>query len=289
MQARIDAPSADYLRRLIERESGIAIGEDKGYLLEARLAPIMRSEGLPSFEALVSALHGPRGDALRRRIIEGMTTQETLWFRDRFPFDFFRDAILKDYPWSSAGPMKVWSAACSTGQEPYSLSILVEEFAASRPGLPVDVKILATDISEAALHVARQGVYDSLSLRRGMDEARLRRFFIPLDKGWKIRPEIAARVTFRQLNLLEDFRHVGRFYVIFCRNVLIYFTPERKMEVLDRLLQTLLPGGYLVLGASEVIPESIVLKNRLARQPVGGGIYRKPAEQETTSPNRMAR
>ncbi|MGB9577838.1 MAG: CheR family methyltransferase [Halothiobacillaceae bacterium] len=264
-----------FLQRFIERESGIVIADNKRYLLEVRLAPLMRSEGLASFGDLVAALQSARGACLRPRIIESMTTHETLWFRDRFPFDFFRDHILKEHAQSNDGPLTVWSAACATGQEPYSLSILAEEFAAVHPCSHPDVKILATDISTAALEVARQGVYNALALRRGMDEVRLRRFFTESAGGWRVRPEVAARITFRPLNLLAGFLHVGKFHVIFCRNVLIYFAGDRKTDILNRLLQALHPGGYLVLGASETIPEPLMLKHRLARQDRGGGIYRK--------------
>jgi chemotaxis protein methyltransferase CheR len=275
MQPSADEQAFAFLQRFIERESGIVIADGKRYLLEVRLAPLMRSEGLASFGELVAALQGPRGASLRPRIIESMTTHETLWFRDRFPFEFFRDHLLKEHAQSNDGPLTVWSAACATGQEPYSLSILVEEFAAMHPRAHLDVKILATDISTAALETARQGVYDALALRRGMDEVRLRRFFTESAGGWKVRPEVAARITFRPLNLLASFPQVGKFHVIFCRNVLIYFTGDRKADILDRLLQTLHPGGHLVLGASETIPEPLMLKHQLARLTRGSGIYRK--------------
>lgn len=275
MLSSADEQAFVFLQRLIERESGIVIADNKRYLLEVRLAPLMRSEGLAGFGELVAALQGPRGASLRPRIIESMTTHETLWFRDRFPFDFFRDHLLKGHAQSNDGPLTVWSAACATGQEPYSLSILAEEFAAMHPRSHPDVKILATDISTAALEVARQGVYDALALRRGMDEVRLRRFFTESAGGWRVRPEVAARITFRPLNLLANFSHIGKFHVIFCRNVLIYFTGDRKTDILDRLLQALHPGGYLVLGASETIPEPLMLKHQLARQVCGGCIYRK--------------
>ncbi|MEO1751390.1 protein-glutamate O-methyltransferase CheR [Thiofaba sp. EF100] len=275
MQSSADEQAFAFLQRFIERESGIVIADNKRYLLEVRLAPLMRSEGLASFGELVAALQGPRGASLRPRIIESMTTHETLWFRDRFPFEFFRDHLLKEHAQSNDGPLTVWSAACATGQEPYSLSILAEEFAAMYPRSHLDVKILATDISTAALETARQGVYDALALRRGMDEVRLRRFFTESAGGWRVRPEVAARITFRPLNLLASFPHVGKFHVIFCRNVLIYFTGDRKADILDRLLQTLHPGGHLVLGASETIPEPLMLKHQLARLARGGGIYRK--------------
>ncbi|MFZ5466853.1 MAG: CheR family methyltransferase [Pseudomonadota bacterium] len=275
MLSSADEQAFAFLQRLIERESGIVIADNKRYLLEVRLAPLMRSEGLAGFGELVAALQGPRGASLRPRIIESMTTHETLWFRDRFPFDFFRDHLLKEHAQSNDGPLTVWSAACATGQEPYSLSILAEEFAAMNPRAHIDVKILATDISTAALEAARQGVYDTLALRRGMDEVRLRRFFTESAGGWRVRPEVAARITFRPLNLLASFPHVGKFHVIFCRNVLIYFTGDRKTDILDRLLQALHPGGHLVLGASETIPEPLLLKHQLARQARGGGIYRK--------------
>lgn len=268
----------NFLQHFLERESGIVIGDNKRYLLEVRLAPLLRDEGFAGFEDLVAAMRGYQGSRLGLRIIESMTTHETLWFRDRFPFDFFRDTILRDAMGSPLQGLRVWSAACATGQEPYSLAMLVEEAAALRPGFGRGVKIMATDISEAALRHAREGRYDSLSLRRGMDEQRLKRFFDERDGEWKIHLEVAAHITFRPVNLLASFAALGMFDVIFCRNVLIYFSNEKKQDILERMIQALSPGGYLVLGASEAIPEPLVNKYRLARQSCGGGIYLKPSD-----------
>ncbi|MEW6444506.1 MAG: CheR family methyltransferase [Pseudomonadota bacterium] len=273
----ISNESFQFLQRFLERESGIVVGENKRYLIEVRLASLLREEGLRDFDALVAAMSGVQGRRLGVRIIESMTTHETLWFRDRFPFDFFRDTILKDYAQSGRPALKIWSAACATGQEPYSLSILVEEMADLRPLVGHGVKIMATDISEAALQIAQEGRYDALSLRRGMDEHRLRRFFVEDKESWKIRPQVASRITFRPGNLLASFSHLGSFDAVFCRNVLIYFSTANKQDILERLIQCINPGGYLVLGASETLPEPIASKYRLMRQSVGGGIYQKPS------------
>lgn len=266
-----------FLQHFLERESGIVIGENKRYLLEIRLVSLLRDEGFADFNSLVDAMRGSRAARLGLRIIECMTTHETLWFRDRFPFDYFRDSILTPAIQASRPILKVWCAACATGQEPYSLSMLVEEAAALRSGSVPSVKIMATDISEAALRIAREGRYDSLTLRRGMDDQRLNRFFDERDGEWKIRSEVASRIAFRPANLLASFTALGLFDVIFCRNVLIYFSSDKKLDILDRLIQALHPGGTLFLGASEAIPESLLNKYRLIRQPCGGGIYLKPS------------
>ncbi|MEW6765438.1 MAG: protein-glutamate O-methyltransferase CheR [Pseudomonadota bacterium] len=263
------------LQRFLERESGIVVSDSKRYLIEVRLAPLLREEGLQDFDALVLAMNGVHGRRLGVRIIESMTTHETLWFRDRFPFDFFRDVIIPEFLQSGSPALKVWSAACATGQEPYSLSMLVEEAAETCPRLAQAVKIMATDISESALQIAREGRYDALSLRRGLDDQRLQRFFIEDSKSWKTRPTLASRITFRPLNLLANFSHLGHFDVVFCRNVLIYFSSISKQETLDRVIQAIRPGGYLVLGASETVPEALTSKHHLVRQNLGGGIYLK--------------
>jgi len=265
-----------FLQYFLERESGIVIGDNKRYLLEARLAPLLRDEGCAGFDELVSAMRGYNASRLGMRIIESMTTHETLWFRDRFPFDFFRDTILKGATEAGAHGLRVWSAACATGQEPYSLAILVAETLSHHPVLARGIKITATDISEAALRHAREGRYDALSLRRGMDEHRLNRFFDELDGEWKIRPEVASYISFRPVNLLANFSMLGMFDTIFCRNVLIYFSSERKQDILDRMIRSLAPGGHLFLGASEAIPESLVGRHQLVRKNSGGGIYLKP-------------
>ncbi len=274
MQA-INDDSFRVLQRFLERESGIVVGDNKRYLIEVRLAPLLREEGLQDFDALVQAMSGVQGRRLGVRVIESMTTHETLWFRDGFPFEFFRDVILQEHLRSGNPGLNVWSASCATGQEPYSLSMLVEELAESHPRLAQGVKIMATDISESALQIAREGRYDALSLRRGLDESRLKRFFIEDDKCWKIRPSLASRISFRPLNLLAHFGYLGMFDVVFCRNVLIYFSSANKQDILDRVVQRIHPGGYLVLGASETVPEVVASKHGLIRQSVGGGIYLK--------------
>ncbi|TQV64756.1 MAG: protein-glutamate O-methyltransferase CheR [Halothiobacillaceae bacterium] len=276
------APISDdafkFLQLFLERESGIVIGENKRYLLEIRLMSLLREEGLEDFNALVSAMRGTQAPRYGLRIVESMTTHETLWFRDAFPFDHFRDAMLKPAADRPGAGLRVWCAACATGQEPYSLSMLVEEMALQRPGHAPSVKIMATDISEAALRIAREGRYDALTLRRGMDDQRLQRFFDRREDDWKIRSEIASRISFRPANLLTSFSLFGQFDAIFCRNVLIYFSSDKKLDILDRLIQALRPGGTLFLGASEAIPESLVNEYRLVRQACGGGIYLKPSD-----------
>lgn len=240
--------------RFLEDSCGILLAGHKQYLVQSRLGKIMQDQGCETLNQLVDRLSSPGGASLKEGVIDAMTTNETLWFRDAHPFDILRDKILPEWnEKSSAGRLRVWSAACSTGQEPYSISMVLDEYKQLNPGqLKAGAEIVATDISSNVLSRARGGVYEMLAIGRGLSKERLHRYFSDHGDGcWAVKPEIKARVRFNSLNLLGSYAGLGQFDVVFCRNVLIYFSTERKVEILRKIHKTLKPGGYLLLGASE--------------------------------------
>lgn len=253
------APSIqDYqaFRALLEEACGIVLGDNKHYLVASRLGRLMTEEGVANLGELVERLKAGHNRQLRERIIEAMTTNETFWFRDIFPFDILKEQIFPDLAERKIRTPRIWSAACSSGQEPYSISMIFQEYLATRPGGLNDVRILATDISPAVLNEARAATYDSHALARGLSPERRQRYFLPLRDGrWQVRPEIRDRVRFSQANLLQPYSLLGRFDVIFCRNVLIYFSSASKTDILARMARSLNPGGYLFLGSSEAITQ----------------------------------
>ena len=183
-----------------------------------------------------------------------MTTNETFWFRDGYPFDYLQSTLLPEFQGESAfGPIRIWSAACSSGQEPYSISMLVEESLKSSSKGRRKVEVVATDLSGSMLDQARLGVYDKMSIMRGLSPLRLDNYLTRQKhyETWEVRPEIKRRIKFQALNLLDSYTSLGKFDVIFCRNVLIYFNGELKNSILRKLYGALKPGGALILGASE--------------------------------------
>lgn len=240
----------DYL----QKASGITLTPGKSYLVSARIRNIMMSHNMSDLSELTAALK-KHDKQLHQEIIDAMTTNETFWFRDDYPFQYFMGTLLPQ--WISAdykeSSIKIWSAACSSGQEPYSLAMLCEEFKERQP-FNKRIDVLATDLSSAMLQKARLGVFDQLSIDRGLSKQRLNKFFIPAGntkKDWQANDIIKRYIQFRALNLLDSFSSLGKFDIIFCRNVLIYFTRETKTDILQRMHQCLKPGGYLCLGSSE--------------------------------------
>ncbi len=256
MASAIIAPS-DYqaFRIFLEGACGILLGEDKHYLVSSRLGRLMQEEGLATLGELVTRLSGIRGASLRARVINAMTTNETLWFRDTTPYDALTLHILPQFAQTPLGrPLRIWSAACSSGQEPYSISIAIQEYMLGKPGqLTWGVQIVGTDISSAILKEANAGIYDNTSLARGLSPERRQRFFTPVDGKWQVKPELRTHVNFKELNLKQSYAALGKFDIIFCRNVLIYFSADLKRDILARMAQALNPGGYLILGSSEAI------------------------------------
>jgi len=240
-------------RGFLEQACGIVLGDNKHYLITSRLSRMMADNRLKSLGELVDNLKKERTPRLRETIIEAMTTNETLWFRDGYPFDVLKQNLLPELAKKRQRSVRIWSAACSSGQEPYSISMAVQEYLSSNLGALSDVQIVATDISPAILKEAKDARYDDMALARGIGAERKQRFFTAIGKQWEVRPEIRARVRFMSINLLQNYALLGRFDIIFCRNVLIYFSSESKRDIMARMGKTLNPGGHLFLGASESI------------------------------------
>ncbi|WP_018953170.1 CheR family methyltransferase [Thioalkalivibrio sulfidiphilus] len=238
-------------RLFLEKSCGLVLGENKHYLVTSRLSRLMGEFSVGSVSELLRLLKTGSRPGLRERVIEAMTTNETYWFRDVFPFDILKDTIFPELGKKGVNPVKIWSAACSSGQEAYSISMIVSEFQQARPGVLKNVQIVGTDISTAIVREAREATFDSLSMGRGLSQERRDRFFVQQGNRWQVRPEIRARASFREFNLLDSYTLLGKFDVVFCRNVLIYFSAESKRDILKRIAQILNPGGYLFLGASE--------------------------------------
>ena len=242
----------EYLRKFLKDNSGLDLSADKQYLIESRLLPLARKAGLSSIAELVQKLQaGSR--QLITDVVEAMTTNETFFFRDKVPFDHFRDHIMPEIIKARAGTrsVRIWCAAGSTGQEPYSLAMCLKEMGAALTGWRVE--IIATDLSQEVLEKAKAGVYSQFEVQRGLPIQMLVKYFKQTGETWQINPELRAMIQHRQLNLLHDFAQLGTFDVIFCRNVLIYFDQDTKINIFNRLARQIEPDGFLVLGAAETV------------------------------------
>jgi len=237
----------------LEKACGIVLGENKHYLVSSRLNRLMKEHNIETLQQLVDQLNKSINSPLRTRVIEAMTTNETLWFRDTYPFTLLSQSIFEEYRQQRKNSIRIWSAACSSGQEPYSISMIADEYARKNPGFKVE--IVATDISQEILNEAKQARYDALALARGLSEERKRQYFSPVGDQWQVNASVRSRVSFREVNLLQSYASLGKFDAIFCRNVLIYFSADSKKDILDRMAQSLNPRGFLMLGASESIAQ----------------------------------
>jgi len=243
----------DYLRKLLKERSGLMLSADKQYLVESRLLPIARRIGVPHLSDLVVKLKAPGSEPLIVDVVEAMTTNESFFYRDKIPFDQFREVIVPGLIKARAAQrrIRIWCAAASTGQEPYSLAMILKEMAAPLAGWRTE--IIATDLSNEVLEKARAGLYSQFEVQRGLPIQMLMKYFTQAGDTWQISPEIKAMVQYRPLNLLADFGHLGKFDVVFCRNVLIYFDQATKISVFERLARVTEADGYLVLGAAETV------------------------------------
>ncbi|WP_407176652.1 CheR family methyltransferase [Bradyrhizobium sp. STM 3562] len=242
----------EFLRKLLKERSGLDLSADKQYLVESRLIPLARRAGLSDIPDLVVKMRGG-AEALIVNVVEAMTTNETFFFRDRIPFDHLRDTIVPALLQSRAArkSIRIWSAACSTGQEPYSIAMCLKEMAHLLSNWRIE--IVATDLSQEVLEKARSGIYSQFEVQRGLPIQLLVKYFTQMGEMWQVNPDIRAMVQHRQLNLLQDFSHLGKFDAIFCRNVLIYFDQETKASIFERLLKVIEPDGMLMLGAAESV------------------------------------
>ncbi|MCZ7657743.1 MAG: protein-glutamate O-methyltransferase CheR [Xanthobacteraceae bacterium] len=242
----------DYLRRLLKERSGLVLSADKQYLVESRLLPVARKAGLGGLSELVAKIKG--NDArLTVEVVEAMTTNESFFFRDKVPFEHFTGTMLPALLASRANQrrIRIWCAAASTGQEPYSLGICLKEMKDKLAGWRIE--LTGTDLSGEVLEKAKAGIYSQFEVQRGLPIQLLVKYFVQNGDMWQISPEVRAMVQYRPLNLLADFSHLGTFDVVFCRNVLIYFDQDTKIDVLNRIARQLEPDGFLVLGAAETV------------------------------------
>lgn len=248
----ITAGQYEAFHRFLEENCGIVLGPEREYLVSSRLGGFMQRCGYDSLTELLDRLY--QGDRqLKSSVIDLMTTNETSWFRHEAAFEYFADHVLEELRRQPQIVPAIWSAACSYGQEPYSLSMVVDEFRQRHPGSHQGLRITATDISSSALAFASQACYSEAALERGLTARRRQAFFERHGRDWRVVAAVRRRVHFREYNLLADFAALGRFDVIFCRNVLIYFAPAVKQDILERMAATLRPGGYLFLGGAESV------------------------------------
>jgi chemotaxis protein methyltransferase CheR len=243
----------DYLRKLLKERSGLVLSADKQYLVESRLLPVAHRAGIETLTELVRKLRGMKHEPLVTEVAEAMTTNESFFFRDKLPFENFRDTIMPALlaARSPQRRIRIWCAAASTGQEPYSLAMSLKEMGDKIAGRQIE--IVATEFSTQVLEKAKSGIFSQFEVQRGLPIQFLIKYFDQIGDAWQINPDVRAMVQFRPFNLLHEFTHLGPFDLVFCRNVLIYFDQETKAGVLDRIARTMEHDGYLVLGAAETV------------------------------------
>jgi len=243
----------EYLRKLLKERSGLMLSADKQYLLESRLLPVARKAGLNSLPELVSKLRGAGAEALIVDVVEAMTTNESFFFRDKLPFEHFQNFIMPALLATRAKQkrIRIWCAAASTGQEPYSLAMVLKDMGKQIDGFRIE--IIGTDISTEVLEKAKVGLYSQFEVQRGLPIQMLVKNFTQVGEMWQIASDVRAMVQFRPLNLLRDFSSLGTMDIVYCRNVLIYFEQATKIDVIDRIAKLTAPDGFLSLGAAETV------------------------------------
>jgi chemotaxis protein methyltransferase CheR len=260
----------DYLRQLLRQRSGLVLSAEKQYLAESRLLPVARKHGLGSLTELVVRLKAATFATIGVEVVEAMTTNESFFFRDKIPFEHFRDTIMPALLAARAREkrIRIWCTACATGQEPYSLAMSLKTIGPALAGWKVE--IVATDISHEVLAKAKAGIYNQFEVQRGLPIQSLVKFFAQVGEAWQVAPEIRGMVQFRQLNLLNDFSGLGTFDLVFCRNVLIYFDQDTKVDVLNRLVRQMPSDGFLILGSAETV---VGLTEAFRPMPERRGLY----------------
>jgi chemotaxis protein methyltransferase CheR len=279
----VTPPDYEYLRKFLKDNSGLDLSPDKQYLIESRLLPIARKAGLPGIAELVLKMKN-RSSPIATQVIEAMTTNETFFFRDKVPFDHFRDVVMPEILQARASrrAIRIWCTAGSTGQEPYSLAMCLKEMSAALTGWRVE--ILATDLSVEVIEKSKAGLYSQFEVQRGLPIQLLVKYFKQVGEFWQINADIRAMIQHRQLNLLHDFSQLGVFDVIFCRNVLIYFDQDTKIDIFRRLAKSTDSDGFLALGAAETV---VGLTDVFKPYPERRGLYRpggfNPASTRTAA------
>jgi chemotaxis protein methyltransferase CheR len=272
----------DYLRQFLKSRSGLVLSNEKQYLIESRLLPVARKAGLQSIAALVAKLKEPRETVLAEAVVEAMTTNESFFYRDKTPFEHFTQMMMPEMLKARASQKKIriWCAAASTGQEPYTLAMCLKEM--ERQLLGWRIEILGTDISNEVLDRAKAGTYTQFEVQRGLPIQLLLKYFTQQGESWTIAPELRSMVQWRKFNLLDSFASFGQFDIVFCRNVLIYFDQTTKVDILGRISKIMATDGYLVLGAAETV---VGLTDAFKPAPDRRGLY-VPAAAIPAAPRR---
>lgn len=273
-----------FLKDYLYARSGLALSLEKRYLLESRLLPVCRKRNYTAFGQLIQELRGGKAPDLERTVVEAMTTNETLFFRDKTPFEILTNSMLPELMAARASTRKLrfWCAAASTGQEPYSLAMTLDSLGAKFAGWKAE--IIATDISIDCLEKAKAGIYNQFEVQRGLPVQMMLKYFKQVGDQWHIADNIKSMVQYRPLNLVRDFNALDEFDFIFCRNVLIYFDAQTKRAVLDRMSALIAPHGALVLGAAETV---LGLSEKLVPHPRHRGLYTTPEKGERAIPQRI--
>ncbi|MGB6251674.1 MAG: protein-glutamate O-methyltransferase CheR [Bradyrhizobium sp.] len=262
----------EFLRKVLKERSGLDLSADKQYLVESRLVPLARKAGLAGITELVQKIvKAGSADALTTEVVEAMTTNETFFFRDKIPFDHLKDTMLPALLQARAArrSLRIWCAASSTGQEPYSIAMCLKGLGAAIAGWKID--IVATDLSQGVLEKSKAGIFSQFEVQRGLPIQMLVKHFAQVGDMWQLNADIRSMVQHRQLNLLQDFGYLGTFDVIFCRNVLIYFDQDTKAGIFERLARVVEADGFMVLGAAESV---VGISDTFKPFPDRRGLYR---------------
>jgi chemotaxis protein methyltransferase CheR len=250
MTAVLSNEEFEFIAGMLKQRSGLALTPDKGYLLDTRLTPIAKANGLADLKGLIAKLRANPTAPLAYQVIESMTTNESMFFRDTKPFEQLSKVILPALKAKGLASVRIWSAACSTGQEAYSLAMTLKEESPKYPGMKFE--IYGTDLAEKVVERARAGMYSQFEIQRGLPITLLMKYFTQRpNNNWEVNDAIKSMATFTTGNLLQPFGAIGKFDIIFCRNVLIYFDEKTKADVMNRLAAVLNPPGYMFLGTSE--------------------------------------
>ena len=270
----------EFLRKLLKERSGLDLSPDKQYLVESRLVPLARKASLAGISELVQKMKAGGAEALIAEVVEAMTTNETFFFRDKTPFDHLKDTMLPALLQARAArrTLRIWCAASSTGQEPYSIAMCLKGLGAATAGWKID--IVATDLSQGVLEKSKAGIFSQFEVQRGLPIQLLVKHFTQVGDMWQLNADIRSMVQHRQLNLLQDFSHLGTFDIIFCRNVLIYFDQDTKVGIFERLSKLVEGDGFLVLGAAESV---VGISDAFRPYPERRGLYR-PNSARTAKP-----
>ena len=273
-----------FLTQFLKDESGLIITEEKSYLVESRLVPVARKRGLADLDDLVVALRNKQDADLNNTVVEAMTTNESFFFRDIKPFESLKNTVLPQIVparrAANAKKIRIWSAACSSGQEPYTIAMMLKEDPAILQGL--DVEIIGTDLSGEILEKAREGIYTQFEAQRGLPIQFLMKYFTQVGEHWQINEDIRSRVQLHQANLLQDLSRFGKFDAVFCRNVLIYFEAPTKADVLGRIRSMMADDGYLFLGAAETV---VGVSDSFKTIPGERGVYATDSAPATVVPS----